>query len=133
MKTILKSVTAFLLFFNGAGAIYGGGSLILHPDGSGIQLSLHWLEHTPFSNYLIPGIILLLVNGVFSVMALTALLRKQRNYMWLVMGQGIVLLGWLTAQILLIQTLHFMHIVMIVVGMMLMIFGWLELNVEYTD
>ncbi len=133
MKTSLKTLTALLLLFNGAGAIYGGGNLILHPDGSSIQLSLTWLEHTPFSNYLIPGIVLFVVNGLFSILALALLLTHQRDYEWWVMGQGIVLLAWLIIQMLLIRHVDPMHIIMGAVGVLLMAFGWLELNIEHPN
>jgi hypothetical protein len=40
---------------------------MLHPDGSSIEMSLDWLQHTPFQDYLIPGIILFIANGLFSI------------------------------------------------------------------
>lgn len=133
MKTSLKTITALLLLFNGAGAIYGGGNLIVHPDGSSIQLSLGWLEHTPFSNYLIPGIVLVLVNGVMSIFALAMLLTHHRDYEWWVMGQGIVLLAWLVIQMVLIRHVDPMHVIMGAVGVLLMAFGWMELNIEHPN
>jgi hypothetical protein len=131
MKTFLKSLAAFLLLFNGVGAIYGGGNLILHPDGSSIQMSLVWLEDTPFHNYLIPGIILFVVNGLFSIFALAALLVNRKDYPWLVIIQGIILLGWLGIQVILIQTVYFLHYIMGGVGLMLMTIGWLIIDMTH--
>jgi amino acid permease len=73
VKAFLKILTVLLLLFNGIGAIYGGGNLILHPDGSSIELSPDWLKHTPFRDYLIPGIILFIANGLLSVFVLVTL------------------------------------------------------------
>jgi len=130
MKVFLKIITSLLLLINGIGAIYGGGNLILHPDGSSIQLSLHWLQHTPFNNYLIPGIILFIANGLLSVFVFIALLLKYKNYSWLVMAQGAILTGWIVIQILLIQTIYFLHIILGSVGIALILLGILELRLE---
>ena len=76
MNKILIILAAFLLLFNGVGALYGGWNLIAHPDGSSIDLSMSWLKHTPFQNYRIPGIILFIANGLCSIFVLTTLLLK---------------------------------------------------------
>jgi len=125
MKTFLIVLTSMLLLFNGIGAIYGGGNLILHPDGSSIQLSPDWLKHTSFQNYLIPGIILFITNGLFSLFVFIALLFKFRNYSWLVMAQGAILAGWILIQIILLQTIYFLHIILGFLGVALFILGWM--------
>ena len=124
MKTLLKFIAAALLLFNGIGAIYGGGNLILHPDGSSIQLTMDWLEHTPFKDYLIPGIVLFIANGIFSFIALAAMLLKVNNYAWLVMAEGAILTGWIVIQMLMIQTVYFLHYVMGGVGLVLIVVGY---------
>lgn len=125
MKIFLKIFTVLLLLLNGIGAVYGGGNLILHPDGSSIQLSLQWLKHTPFDNYTIPGIILFIANGLCSFIVLTALVLKRKNYPLLVIAQGIILTGWIIIQILLIQTVYFLHIILGAVGIALIVSGWI--------
>lgn len=121
-------MAAALLLFNGVGALYGGGNLILHPDGSSIQLTMDWLKHTPFSDYFIPGIVLFVANGLFSFIALAAMLLKVNNYAWLVMAEGAILTGWIVIQILMIQTVYFLHIVMGGVGLALILVGYLLLS-----
>jgi hypothetical protein len=128
MKTLLKFIAAALLLFNGIGAIYGGGNLILHPDGSSIKLTMDWLEHTPFKDYLIPGIVLFIANGIFSFIALAAMLLKVNNYAWLVMAEGAILTGWIVIQMLMIQTVYFLHYVMGGTGLALIVVGYLLLK-----
>ena len=53
-----------LLLVQGLGGLAGGLSLALQPDGSIMQMPLSYLDGSPFSDYLIPGLILLLVLGV---------------------------------------------------------------------
>jgi hypothetical protein len=119
-----------LLALNGGSALYGGWNLITHPDGSSIALSMHWLEHTPFHDYQIPGVILFLFNGVFSFVALAGILVKWRFYGYLILAQGWILLGWILVQIWMIQTIYFLHIVMGFTGIGLIVIGVLEVKRE---
>ena len=125
MKFFIKLIAFFLLLLNGAGAIYGGWNLITHPDGSSIQLSSQWLRNTPFENFLIPGIVLLVSNGLLSFLVMGTMFFRVRNYPWYIMGQGAILTGWLVIQIAMIQTVYFLHFIMFTVGILLLITGWL--------
>lgn len=123
MKTALKIATAILLSFNGVGAIYGGWSLISYPDGSSIGLSLSLLVHTPFSDYIIPGIVLFVMNGLLSLVALGMLISKRKNYWVYVLGEGVILFGWLVIQILLIRTIYWLQLVLGGVALLLILCG----------
>lgn len=125
MKTFLTITASLLLIFNGIGALYGGLNLIIHPDGSSMQMSLDFLKHTPFQNYLIPGIILFIANGLFSFIVLTAVIFKHLYAPFLVLAQGAILTGWIIIQIVLIQTIHSFHIIMGSAGIALIVVGWL--------
>jgi len=130
MKIVLNIIASVLLLFNGIGAIYGGLNLITHPDGSSIQLSSEWLKHTPFHNYLIPGIVLLIANGLLSILVFIALLFNHRKYPWLVTAQGVILAGWILIQMMMIQTVYFLHIILGSVGVLLIITGYLLIKLN---
>jgi hypothetical protein len=68
-----------LLAFLGLGAIGGGGVLIISPNGSFIGMPLSILKHSPFSNFLLPGIILFSVLGVVPMLLIAALLKKPQS------------------------------------------------------
>ena len=59
----LSKALGILQLFIGLGAVAGGLGLVLEPDGSNLGMPLSMLEHSPFSDFLIPGLVLLLVNG----------------------------------------------------------------------
>jgi len=120
---LLYTIAGFLLLFNAAGAIYGGTHLITHPDGSSLQMSLALLQHTPFHDYLIPGMVLLAVNGFFSIVCFGMLLAGNKLRGRYIAAQGILLTGWIVIQILLIRTLNPLHIVMGLTGLMLICSG----------
>jgi len=58
----------------GVSASAGGGSLMLEPGGSLLGMNTSWLEHTPFANYFIPGLLLFLLNGIVSMLVFLGLI-----------------------------------------------------------
>ncbi len=91
-----------LLLFQGLSGIAGGIGLVGDPSGDSLQISLSLLEDTPFNDYLIPGLILLVVLGIAPLIALYGL-WKQRYWGWLgSLAIGVGLIIWIGVQILLI-------------------------------
>ena len=75
-----KNIHLVLLSFLGLSAIGGGGTLIISPSGKllgGLPISI--LKNSPFDDFLVPGIILFLVLGVFPLFIVFALLKKNRS------------------------------------------------------
>jgi hypothetical protein len=83
MKTKTKTarnILIVLLAFLGLSAIGGGGALIVSPSGKllgGLPVSI--LEHSPFTDFLVPGIILFLILGLTPCLLVYALLKKPAN------------------------------------------------------
>lgn len=129
VNNLPKFLAAILLLFNGFGALYGGWNLITFPDGSSMQLSPDLLKFSPFHDFLIPGIILLVVNGIFSFVVLIAVMLNMRTAWLLVIGQGALLSGWILIQVLLLRLVYPLHLVLAFAGLALMVTGWLaQLN-----
>ncbi len=128
MNTFFKILAAVLLAFNAAGAIYGGWNLMTYPDGSSLDMSTKLLEHSPFGDFLIPGIILFLFNGVLSLTFLAALLLNAKNTPWLLIFQGFVLGGWIVGQMIMLQTVNSLHILFGSIGFALILIGALMIR-----
>ena len=101
-------------FLLGVNALFGGGALILSPDGSMIGMPPGSLGNSPFGSFLIPGIILFLFNGVFPLFILTGLIWQpswkwanalniypDRYWAWTYsVYSGIITIIWITVQLL---------------------------------
>jgi hypothetical protein len=124
MKRALRITAITLLLVNGIGALWGGFGLIYDPSGAFMQMPLEILHYTPFSNYLIPGIILLVFNGLLSVAAATLVARKHRFYAHFTIFQGVVLVVWLTVQIIMIRDFYLpLHLPFYFIGISLIFVG----------
>lgn len=114
-------ILAALCLFAGVTAIGGGVELMWNPDGSFIRLPLSVLEHSPFSNFFIPGLLLAgLVGGINTLAALLVLRRLPRGDAE-AMVSGAVLVAWIVIEVLFLQHVHWLHGAYLMVG--LAIFG----------
>ncbi len=95
-------ILMLLLAVQGLGGLGGGLSLTLKPDGSVMQMPTSLLDGSPFADYLIPGLILLLVLGVLPLVALAGLWlgRLWGWYAAFVVGCGLVI--WILVEITII-------------------------------
>ncbi len=71
-------ILILLLIILSLNALYGGVGFILKPDGSLMGINATWLEDSPFSNFLFPGILLILFLGIFPAIALFGIFSKKR-------------------------------------------------------
>jgi hypothetical protein len=123
MKKILWLLALMLLLINGIGAIFGGISLMRDPTGGFMQMPVEWLQNSPFNDFLIPGIILFVFNGLFSLAVFVLTLIKYRHYPVLVVFQGCILTVWIIVQVLMLQTFHYLHAIFGGIGIVLIILG----------
>jgi hypothetical protein len=120
---ILRALAITLLIMNGIPAVLAGGSMITDPSGAGLMMDTGILEFSPFKTFLIPGIILFTMNGLFSFIALIATVMKNRYYPDMITFQGLILTGWITIQIVMINTSSWMQLMYGLVGLILILAG----------
>ena len=122
MKTLI-GLAILLLLFNGVSAIFGGWSLITDPTGQGLQMPLSFLEHSPFNDFLIPGIILFTANGISSFFAIVWTFFRWKHFSWLILAQGILLTGWILVQMIMIRQYSYLQLLYGSIGVSLFIIG----------
>ncbi len=102
MVKILFVTQGILQLFVSLGALVAGAMFILEPSGRLLQAPPEMLKSTPFSNYLLPGIILFCINGLGQACAGILTLRRdaRAGIIGGVFGLGLVI--WLFVQVSLI-------------------------------
>ncbi len=101
-KSIFVIVLIVSVFFQALSGLGGGTFLIADPTGETLKLPLSFLRDSPFTDYLIPGIILFTVLGIFPLVV-TAGLWQSKYWGWL--GSillGIALLIWIFVEIIIV-------------------------------
>ena len=98
-----------LQIFIGVGAIAGGIGLVADPQGHNVGMSLEALRGSPFSDYFIPGLVLLTVNGIGHLVGAWLSVKKNRFAGKAGVGLGVFLMCWIIAQVYWIGYLHWLQ------------------------
>lgn len=120
---IVRNIFLFVLGFLALGAIGGGMVLMVSPGGEWIGIPLTELRNSPFNSFLIPGLILFSVLGIFPLMLIFALLRKPESrladsinifndmhWSWTFsIYVAFTLIGWIQIQMVFLQSVHWLH------------------------
>lgn len=102
MKRILRRTLSILVGFQGLSGLAGGFGLILDPTGEALGIPQRWLANTIFDTYMIPGLILFVVLGIFPMICYVGLWKKKS---WAITGSfltGIALMIWIIVEIYII-------------------------------
>lgn len=120
-----------LHFLLGIGAVFGGLSFIIDPTGLLLKVPLSLLDHSPFSSFLIPGVILFFFLGVAPIVIGLALIFqwngkliyklcvfRDKHWSWsFSLYIGFVLIVWINIQIYIIGLSSVVHLLYILIGL----------------
>ncbi len=120
---ISRVVSICLLFFTGINAIIAGLLFIIDPTGEIMGISITYLSNSPFSNFLIPGITLFVVNGLMNIIVAILTLINYSNFPILIIIQGLLLSGWIVIQVIFVRDFNALHFIMLTIGVVLLILG----------
>ena len=120
---MLRGLSVALLIFNGVGACFGGYLLVKDPTGQTLQMPVDQLQHSPFSDYFMPGLILLTVFGVGSMVAAVLAIMKVKSHPIATMFIGIALTIWILTQTIMLQSVHYLHLIYGGIGIVLTVLG----------
>jgi hypothetical protein len=115
MRKVYRLLFALHLLV-GIGALAGGLAAITNP-GAPLGMSVELLKNSPFSNYLIPGIILFTVIGLGNIFCalMFCLNTKFQGYISSVFSWALVI--WIVVQCIMLNTIVFLHILFFIIGL----------------
>jgi hypothetical protein len=115
MKLVYRLLFTLHVFV-GIGAMAGGLAAIITPQGP-FGMPVEVLKNSPFSNYLIPGIILFTIIGVGNIIsALMFRFKLQfQGYISSVFSWALVI--WIVVQCIMINSVVFLHILFFSIGL----------------
>ena len=101
----IARLAVVLEVFLGLGALFGGGALILAPDGHLLGMPTKLLAGSPFSSFLVPGVILFTLVGLAPVLAAAITARRQAFAPLAVVAVGLTLIGWVSVEMVVLAGL----------------------------
>ncbi|MCK9612065.1 MAG: hypothetical protein PHR81_04795 [Bacteroidales bacterium] len=132
-KKVFFITLIVLLGFLSIGALFGGGALIISPDGELLKMPVSMLESSPFGNFFIPGLILFSVLGIAPGILIYALIKKPQcklceilnffkdmHWAWsYCIYIAFATIIWILVQIYFIQAVVLAHIFYVIYGLLI--------------
>jgi uncharacterized membrane protein len=116
VKMKVYIVLGALQAFIGLGALGGGFMLVSDPSGSALGLPMSLLEGSPFLDFLIPGMFLLAVNGIGSMVGAGLSFTRRRYTQEIAIVLGAILVAWILIQVVIISSFHWLHVLYFILG-----------------
>jgi hypothetical protein len=120
--------TIALLVLLGIGALAGGAALVAQPDGGVMQFDTELLAGSPFSDFLIPGLVLGGLFGIGSLVVAAMGVARFRLAPFLAFAIGCGQMVWIVVELAIIRELSFLHPTFFLVGMAITassaVWGW---------
>ena len=115
MKRVYRLLFGLHVFV-GIGAMMGGLAAITNPDQP-LGVPIEILKNSPFSSFLIPGIILFTIIGLGNVIGAYMFHFKLRiqGYISSIFSWALVI--WIIVQCVMLNTIAFLHILFFTIGL----------------
>lgn len=105
-----RVIVTALFILTGINGLLGGYAAVSRPEGPfGIPLTV--LKHGPFTNFFVPGLTLMLVIGLGSLLTAFALIRRIRMHEYLVAAMSGVSMGWIVVQVYVMEEINLLHVI----------------------
>ena len=98
--------------------------LIYDSTGKPLRMNVSLLAGSPFDSFFIPGVILFLFLGISSIIIAFYIINDHTYSTRLIFIQGIVILGWIVVQVLMIKYFHYLQLLYLMIGLALVFTGY---------
>ncbi|MFZ1289236.1 MAG: hypothetical protein WAR79_04070 [Melioribacteraceae bacterium] len=116
-EKILRYLLSILFLFIALNAFGGGYYGMSGADG----IPIEWLENSPFKNYFLPSFILFTIVGGSSLFASISVFKKFNFEKFSVFSSVVIILVWITTQVLIIGYVSWMQPTIAVLGLVILI------------
>ncbi len=84
------------------GALFGGAVLVAGPDGHLLGMPQSLLASSPFTDFLIPGLLLFVALGLLPLVATVLTMFRSRAAPFVTFAAGAAVVGWITAEMVML-------------------------------
>ena len=115
-EKITEKICLFIHLLVGSGAMAGGLAAITDPHNPMGANAAEMLKYSPFSNFLIPGLLLFCVIGLGNIFAALSFLRNWKLRAFISGFFASALILWIFVQCVMLQGVVVLHIIFIIIG-----------------
>lgn len=145
IKKIIRLKLIVVITILAITSIYGGFALMFDRSGSILDLSTKLLEGSVFKSYLFPGIILLILLGIFPTVTVYGLITKKKSrianklniykkshWAWAyAIYSGVILILWIDFQIMIIGGGNILQSIYAILGVVIIILALMPSVIKF--
>jgi hypothetical protein len=138
LRPVSLFVLSLVLVLEASAALFGGIPMLRDPFGAPLGMSTSVLAGTPFDSFLVPGLLLTLVLGVYPLVAVLllwwrpewrAMARLERatgrHWAWSVgIGAGLAMMVWIAVQVLMLGATNLLQAVIAGLGLVVVLLAF---------
>jgi len=109
-------ILGIIQLFIAIGPIPAGYLFLIAPDGTKMGMPSDLLSGSVFSDYLIPGLFLFIVIGLFNLISAIFSFIKSKYYSFTGFGLGAALIIWISVQIYILGLTYILQPVFLIIG-----------------
>lgn len=117
-------ILGILLAFTGIGAVPAGLGYLADTSGQGMGTSTALLANSPLKSFLLPGLFLLIINGLGNLFGAFVAFTRKRIAGLAGFCLGIILVIWISIQVYWITLSSFMQPLFFFIGLAEAVLGW---------
>ena len=106
-------------------AMAGGFMFVKDPTGAVMGYSVSVLTGSIFPDFLVPGLFLSIVNGLGSLVGAVLSFTRNRYAGPAAIALGAILVAWIVIQVIVIRSIHWLHGIYFVLGLVEFMLGML--------
>ncbi|MCH4168111.1 MAG: hypothetical protein LKF42_02565 [Streptococcaceae bacterium] len=119
----MKISIIIINLFCGIGALFGGALALSVGNHTIMGVSTRLLKNAPFTTFLIPALVLILIIGLGNFSATFLLLRNHHYAAFSLALLGIVQMGFILIQIIILLGANPLHLIFFLIGLYQFIIG----------
>ncbi len=117
----LRQFTLLILAFITLSAIVAGVLFLMDPDGSLLGISYSYLSDSPFKNFWIPAMVLLLVVGIPGIVVSMITYKSLPGYLKYIVGYAIIIIVFIVIQVKLVESYNYLNTIYILLAVLLLV------------
>jgi hypothetical protein len=118
MSRKISIIQGILQMLIGISAVFGGLSLVMEPTGEILSMPLDLLVGSPFNNFFIPGLILLVVNGLGNMYGSIITFQRKSYSGHLGIALGLIMVIWIAVQVAMVGLVNWLQPFYLVLGVL---------------
>lgn len=127
-----RGLLAGLCLLAGVTSIVGGIALAAGPDGRYAHTPVSALARSPFSTFLVPGLLLLFVVGASNLVAGTLVRRRHRRANEAAFVAGAALWGFIVAEMTMLRTVNAFQVAHLALSIVIVGLAFLQPRIRHT-